>query len=172
MKDSRYVAKSSLSVNLNRQQYGPLDVSQVFYSEADLDYYQHVIESGDTVDEYWQSVTPYPYPGQIVSLVDGTTVKVYMLVPNSTTIDATTVYSRVEITNQRATANITGTPPIIVTNNEITHAEGTACASTPNISTTSGTKITIPYVTSNTYGHVNGGGSTTVTITLDDGELT
>ena len=30
---------ASLSVNLNRQKYGPLDISNVFTSQADLNYY-------------------------------------------------------------------------------------------------------------------------------------
>jgi len=77
-----YQAHSSLNVTLNRQSYGPLDLGTVFNSLADLEYYRtegQLCASVATFPEH-----PYPYAGQIVSLVDNNlgTVEVYKLVPN------------------------------------------------------------------------------------------
>lgn len=103
-----YLAPASLNTIFNRQSYGPLDLSQVFVSKLDLDYYR----TGGTLSalsEYTYNAelsgyvysnveaptaddkltvtypkTPYPYAGQILSLVDNTahTAKAYMLIPN------------------------------------------------------------------------------------------
>ena len=59
---------ASLGVNLNRQKYGPLDISSVFNSQADLNYYITKGASKEGVSQYWLDVTPYPYAGQIVAL--------------------------------------------------------------------------------------------------------
>mgnify|MGYP006969161847 FL=1 len=78
-----YQGFATLGVNLNRQKYGPLDVSTVFISVADLNYYASkgtVVSSA--VSDYWKKVVPYPYAGQIVSLVVDKTVTVYKLVEN------------------------------------------------------------------------------------------
>lgn len=78
-----YQGFATLGVNLNRQKYGPLDVSTVFISVADLNYYTSkgaVVSSA--VSDYWKKVVPYPYAGQIVSLVVDKTVTVYKLVEN------------------------------------------------------------------------------------------
>lgn len=85
-----YQGFATLGVNLNRQKYGPLDVSTVFISVADLTYY---ISKGtivtDEVSDYWKKIVPYPYAGQIVSLVLGKEVSVYKLVENENgTFDA------------------------------------------------------------------------------------
>ena len=76
-----YQGFATLGVNLNRQKYGPLDVSSVFISTADLTYY---ITKGKTIlpelSKYWKDITPYPYAGQIVSLVENKETKVYILV--------------------------------------------------------------------------------------------
>lgn len=78
-----YQGFATLGVNLNRQKYGPLDISTVFTSEADLTYYR---TKGATklegLSDYWNVIVPYPYAGQIVSLVVDGAVSVYKLVEN------------------------------------------------------------------------------------------
>ena len=88
-----YQGFASLGVNLNRQKYGPLDISQVFNSQADLNYYisKGTITTG--VSEYWyksadEKVVPYPYSGQIVALVvDGNVSILYLSENDSGTFD-------------------------------------------------------------------------------------
>ena len=70
---------ASLSVNLNRQKYGPLDISNVFTSQADLNYYLSKGANKEGVSQYWLDVVPYPYAGQIVSLVADGIESVYVL---------------------------------------------------------------------------------------------
>lgn len=70
---------ASLSVNLNRQKYGPLDISNVFTSQADLNYYLSKGAQKESVSQYWLDVVPYPYAGQIVSLVADGIESVYVL---------------------------------------------------------------------------------------------
>lgn len=79
-----YQAFATLGVNLNRQKYAPLDISEVFNSQADLDYYVSKGALTAGVSEYWykdedNKVVPYPYPGQIVALVLGRDVTLYVL---------------------------------------------------------------------------------------------
>ena len=79
-----YQSFATLGVNLNRQKYGPLDISNVFTSQADFDYYISKGSETAGVSEYWyksadDKVVPYPYSGQIVALVIGDDVKVYVL---------------------------------------------------------------------------------------------
>lgn len=75
---------ASLGVNLNRQKYGPLDISSVFTSAADLKYYLTKGAFTEGVSEYWyknanEKVVPYPYEGQVLAtVIDGDT-KVYVL---------------------------------------------------------------------------------------------
>jgi hypothetical protein len=69
-----YQNYASLGVNLNRQKYGPLDISSVFTSTADLNYYLTKGAMKEGVSQYWLDVVPYPYEGQIISLVEGNTV--------------------------------------------------------------------------------------------------
>lgn len=76
-----YQSYATLGVNLNRQKYGPLDVSTVFISVADLNYYTSKgTNVSSEVSSYWRNVVPYPYAGQIVSLVVNKNVSVYKLV--------------------------------------------------------------------------------------------
>ena len=79
-----YQGFATLGVNLNRQKYGPLDVSTVFTSVADLTYY---ISKGSVkmegLSDYWNAIIPYPYAGQIVALVVNKDVSVYKLVENA-----------------------------------------------------------------------------------------
>lgn len=72
---------ASLGVNLNRQAAGPLDVSNVFNSQADLNYYL----TGGTGDKngvsaYWADMpATYPYPGQVVALVVDEEVSIFVI---------------------------------------------------------------------------------------------
>lgn len=74
-----YQGFATLGVNLNRQKYGPLDISNVFTSQADLDYYLTKGASKDGVSDYWLNTVPYPYEGQVLATVIGGTVNVYAL---------------------------------------------------------------------------------------------
>lgn len=81
---------ASLGINLNRQKYGPLDISQVFNSEIDLKYYVSKATDASVsadVSEYWKDIVPYPYDGQIISLVTDDSTTVYVLVANGETFD-------------------------------------------------------------------------------------
>lgn len=104
-----YQGFATLGVNLNRQKYGPLDVSSVFISVADLNYYtsKGTIVS-DEVSSYWKNIVPYPYAGQMVSLVVDKDVFVYKLVENDdgtfdtlaiggTDVDLTDYATKVEV---------------------------------------------------------------------------
>ena len=75
---------ASLGVNLNRQKYGPLDISNVFTSAADLKYYLTKGTFTDGVSEYWyknanEKIVPYPYEGQVLATVIDGVVNVYAL---------------------------------------------------------------------------------------------
>ena len=79
-----YQSFATLGVNLNRQNYGALDISQVFTSQADLDYYLSKGTKTTGVSEYWykdaeNKVVPYPYEGQVLATVFDGVVKVYVL---------------------------------------------------------------------------------------------
>lgn len=104
-----YQGFATLGVNLNRQKYGPLDVSTVFISVADLNYYasKGTVVSSD-VSSYWKNIVPYPYAGQIVSLVVDKDVSVYKLVENDTgTFDALAIGGTdVDLTNYATKAEV------------------------------------------------------------------
>ena len=75
---------ASLGVNLNRQKYGPLDISNVFTSAADLKYYLTKGTYTTDVSEYWyknanEKIVPYPYEGQVLATVIDGVVNVYAL---------------------------------------------------------------------------------------------
>lgn len=73
-----YQSFATLNVNLNRQSYGPLDISVVFNTQADLNYYLTKGASTTGVSDYWKAIVPYPYAGQVIATVfDG--VKVFAL---------------------------------------------------------------------------------------------
>lgn len=78
-----YQGFATLGVNLNRQKYGPLDVSTVFTSVEDLIYYtsKGTIKL-EGLSDYWNAIVPYPYAGQIVALVVDKDAFVYKLVEN------------------------------------------------------------------------------------------
>lgn len=73
---------ASLGVNLNRQKYGPLDISNVFNSEADLKYYLTKGAFTENVSEYWSNTVPYPYEGQVIATVIDGVVNVFVLALN------------------------------------------------------------------------------------------
>ena len=99
-----YQGFATLGVNLNRQKYGPLDVSSVFTSTADLTYY---ITKGQTklegLSDYWNAIVPYPYEGQLVSLVENGEVSVFKLVAKGDVFEAAAVVDKVELPNNLAT---------------------------------------------------------------------
>lgn len=71
---------ASLGVNLNRQAYGALDISAVFKTEADLTWYMTYGKESSKPAAWSKVEAPYPYEGQIVSLVPDTgVVTVYVL---------------------------------------------------------------------------------------------
>ena len=75
---------ASLGVNLNRQKYGPLDISNVFTSAADLKYYLTKGTYTEGVSEYWyknanEKIVPYPYEGQVLATVIDGVVSVFAL---------------------------------------------------------------------------------------------
>ena len=75
---------ASLGVNLNRQKYGPLDISAVFTSTADLKYYLSKGTFTEDVSTYWyknanEKIVPYPYEGQVLATVIDGVVNVYAL---------------------------------------------------------------------------------------------
>ena len=79
-----YQKFASLGVNLNRQAYGPLDISNVFTSAADLKYYLTKGTFTEGVSEYWyksatEKIVPYPYEGQVLATVIDGVVSVYAL---------------------------------------------------------------------------------------------
>ena len=73
---------ASLGVNLNRQKYGPLDISNVFNSEADLKYYLTKGTFTEGVSDYWIGTVPYPYEGQVIATVIDGAVNVFVLALN------------------------------------------------------------------------------------------
>lgn len=71
---------ATLGLNLNRQKYGPLDISSVFNNIADLNYYLSKGTIVDGVSDYWKNIVPYPHAGQIVALVnEDCSVQIYAL---------------------------------------------------------------------------------------------
>ena len=68
----KYEGIATLGVNLNRQKYGPLDVSSVLLTESDLIAYVAGDES--SMSPGWTGGVPYPYPGQIIVTLDTNTV--------------------------------------------------------------------------------------------------
>ena len=69
-----YQGYSSLPVTLNRQKYGPLDVSNVFIGMDDFNYYRSKKKINNNVSDYWKNIVPYPYEGQIISIIDNNNI--------------------------------------------------------------------------------------------------
>ena len=76
---------SSLGVNLARQKFGALDISQVFTTQADLTYYLTKGATSAGISEYWQGVGAYPYEGQFLATVIDNQVVPYILSANGDT---------------------------------------------------------------------------------------
>lgn len=80
MANFEYQGFATLGVNLNRQKYGPLDISQVFKTQGDLNYYLSKGADKTAVSTYWADVVPYPYAGQVVALsADGADPRLFVL---------------------------------------------------------------------------------------------
>lgn len=95
----KYEGVATLGVNLNRQKYGPLDVSSVLLTLNDLKGYC----AGDVsqMSDSWTGGTPYPYPGQIiVVLEDNTAYQLFEeedVVKYRPMLDLSNFYSKKEI---------------------------------------------------------------------------
>lgn len=95
----KYEGVATLGVNLNRQKYGPLDVSSVLLEKTHLDWYILGKEAG--APEGWTGGTPYPYPGQIIVVLENNTA--YQLyekdnvIQYRTLIDFSDFYTRSQI---------------------------------------------------------------------------
>lgn len=74
----KYEGVATLGVNLNRQKYGPLDVSSVLLTMNDLNAY--CAGDASAMSEGWTGGTPYPYPGQIIVVLENNTA--YQLYDN------------------------------------------------------------------------------------------
>lgn len=116
-----YQGFATLGVNLNRQKYGPLDVSNVFTSQADLNYYISKGAQTEGVSQYWLDTVPYPYAGQYVALVDNATrtVQPYILTEKEdgafeaseiSGTDTNTTYTLADTKNDNGDTVLTFTP--------------------------------------------------------------
>ena len=95
----KYEGVATLGVNLNRQKYGPLDVSSVLLTLNDLTAY--CAGDASAMSEGWTGGTPYPYPGQIIVVLENNTA--YQLYDNEgaiayrTMIDLSVFYTKEDI---------------------------------------------------------------------------
>lgn len=95
----KYEGVATLGVNLNRQKYGPLDVSSVLLTLNDLKGYC----GGDAsaMSESWTGGTPYPYPGQIIVVLENNTAyQLYEeedIIKYRSMLDLSNFYSKEEI---------------------------------------------------------------------------
>ena len=96
---------ATLGVNLNRQKYGPLDISSVFSSQKDLNYYLSKGALTDGVSSYWLDTVPYPYAGQVVALVNkDKTVQVFVVVEDENgTFKTSDISAKVDLSNYSTT---------------------------------------------------------------------
>ena len=110
--DIKYQGIATLGVNLNRQKYGPLDVSSVLLTEDDLAWY--ILGSAENAPTGWTGGTPYPYPGQIIVTLDTNVVhQLYLdgeVLKTRPMIDLPEFYSKEEINQmmQNVTVDLTG----------------------------------------------------------------
>lgn len=98
-----YQNYASLGINLNRQKYGPLDISSVFKSTADLNYYITKGALKENVSQYWLEVVPYPYEGQLISLIENGEVKVFKLVSDGEIFKTKEIAGDIELPDNLAT---------------------------------------------------------------------
>ena len=104
----KYEGVATLGVNLNRQKYGPLDVSSVLLTLNDLKAYC----AGDAskMSEGWTGGTPYPYPGQIIVVLENNTA--YQLYDNEgtityrTMIDLSVFYTKEDIDEMLSSVSV------------------------------------------------------------------
>ena len=95
----KYEGVATLGVNLNRQKYGPLDVSSVLLTLNDLTAY--CAGDASAMSEGWTGGTPYPYPGQIIVVLENNIA--YQLYDNEgvvayrTMIDLSVFYTKEDI---------------------------------------------------------------------------
>lgn len=95
----KYEGVATLGVNLNRQKYGPLDVSSVLLTMNDLTAY--CAGNASAMSAGWTGGTPYPYPGQIIVVLENNTA--YQLYDNEgaiayrTMIDLSVFYTKEDI---------------------------------------------------------------------------
>ena len=110
--DIKYQGVATLGVNLNRQKYGPLDVSSVLLTEDDLAWY--ILGSAENAPMGWTGGTPYPYPGQIIVTLDTNVVhQLYLdgeVLKARPMINLPEFYSKEEINQmmQNITVDLTG----------------------------------------------------------------
>ena len=110
--DIKYQGVATLGVNLNRQKYGPLDVSSVLLTEDDLAWY--ILGSEENAPTSWTGGVPYPYPGQIIVTLDTNVVHQLYLdgeeLKTRPMIDLPEFYSKEEINQmmQNVTVDLTG----------------------------------------------------------------
>lgn len=110
--DIKYQGVATLGVNLNRQKYGPLDVSSVLLTEDDLAWY--ILGSEENAPTGWTGGVPYPYPGQIIVTLDTNVVHQLYLdgeeLKTRPMIDLPEFYSKEEINQmmQNVTVDLTG----------------------------------------------------------------
>lgn len=98
-----YQNYASLGINLNRQKYGPLDISSVFTNIADLNYYITKGALKENVSQYWLEVVPYPYEGQLISLIENGEVKVFKLVSDGEIFKTKEIAGDIELPDNLAT---------------------------------------------------------------------
>lgn len=146
-----YQGFASLSVNLNRQKYGALDISQVFTKRADLDYYTSKGAVTEGVSDYWLAVTPYPYAGQYLALVNNETreVTAYILVEKEDGTFATNEVGKTPIGDDKSIEVVDGKISIVGFNEATAGqqprigTDGTIEWYTPDTSTVSGLADTV-----------------------------
>lgn len=96
----KYEGVATLGVNLNRQKYGPLDVSSVLLTLSDLNAY--CAGDASAMSAGWTGGTPYPYPGQIIVVLENNTAYQLYLDGNNEVqyrvmIDLSVFYNKTEI---------------------------------------------------------------------------
>ena len=105
----KYEGVATLGVNLNRQKYGPLDVSSVLLTLNDLNAYCAGDASAMSVG--WTGGTPYPYPGQIIVVLENNTAyQLYLNEKNEiqyrVMIDLSVFYNKTEIDEMLANVSV------------------------------------------------------------------
>ena len=105
----KYEGVATLGVNLNRQKYGPLDVSSVLLTLDDLNAY--CAGDASAMSAGWTGGTPYPYPGQIIVVLENNTAYQLYLdekneVKHRVMIDLSVFYNKTEIDEMLANVSV------------------------------------------------------------------